>query len=368
VIATLGATARLAAQAIATAPQSTLRPGGPDAERIGDLWDVMLVASSVITALVFVALAWALFRRRRPDDVPEADRPADPAGEACNVESGGRGLADRWLPPSERRGVRFMVVAGIIFPAAVLAVLLVFTLRVTTAVSLPSRAVGTTNARPAPGELLIDVIGHQYWWRVRYVDADSTRDFETANELRIPVGQRATIRLTSADVIHSFWVPGLHGKMDLVPGRVNAIPLEAGWPGVWRGQCAEFCGVQHALMAFTVVAEPRERFEAWVAAQRTLAAPPNDSIGTAGQAVFLASGCPQCHTIRGTAARGELGPDLTHVASRLTIAAATYPNAPGYLYGWIAHPQAIKRGNKMPRVPLQPNELHAIVSYLRALP
>jgi cytochrome c oxidase subunit II len=357
----------VAAQAIATAPQSALRPGGPDADRIGELWDVMLVSGSVITALVVAALAWALFHRRGADDIPEADRPADSAGEATNVESGGRGLEDRHRPRTERIGARVIVGAGVVFPAVVLGALLVYVLRVTSLVSLPSHAVRLAAARPGPGEVVIHVTGHQYWWRVRYLDADSSREFETANEVRIPVGRRVTLRLTSDDVIHSFWVPGLYGKMDLIPGRVNAIPLEAAAPGIWRGQCAEFCGIQHAMMAFVVVAQPQAEFDGWAARQRGTARSAADSASVAGQSAFLRVGCPACHVVRGTPANGALGPDLTHLASRLTIAAGTFPNAAGYLYGWVAHPQAIKEGSKMPRLPLSAPDLHAIVRYLQTL-
>lgn len=361
------APARILAQALAVAPQSALRPGGPDAERIGELWNLMLGLGTVITVLVFVGYAWALFRPRGADELPEADRPADARGERHNDESGGRGREGLGRPWSERAGVRVMVGAGIVFPTIVLGLLLVFALRVTNAISLPSRTVSTFDELPAPGELVIEVTGRQYWWEVEYLDAEPQRRFETANELRIPVGRRVTIRLKSDDVIHSFWVPGLQGKMDLIPGRVNALALEASQPGTWRGQCAEYCGVQHAKMAFVVVAETPERYEEWAAMQRAPAPAPRDSAGLADRETFAESGCALCHAVRGTPARGEMGPDLTHLAGRLTLAAGTLPNTPGHRYGWVANPQAIKPGNKMPAVPLSAADLHAIVRYLGTL-
>ena len=358
---------RLLAQPLAVGRQSALETAGPAAHRIGDLWNFMLWFGTVVTVLVFAAFAWALFRRRPQGFRAEADHPADLRGERANDESGGRGATERGRPRSERIGVRVMVGAGIVFPAIALGAVLVFTMRTLGAVTLPSHSVARLDEPPAPGELVIEVTGRQYWWEVRYLDREPQRAFDTANELRIPVGRPVTVRLRSGDVIHSFWVPGLHGKMDLIPGRVNAIAIEADRPGVWRGQCAEFCGQQHAKMAFAVVAEPAAAFEAWAARQREGARAPVDSAALADQGVFLSSGCVLCHAVRGTPARARAGPDLTHIASRLTLAAGTLPNSPGHLYGWIANPQALKPGSTMPPVPLDARELHAIVRYLRTL-
>ncbi|WP_284349973.1 cytochrome c oxidase subunit II [Roseisolibacter agri] len=358
----------LLAQPRAVGEQSALRVGGPHAARIGELWNLMLWLGLAATVLTFALLAWALLRRRRPDELPpEADRPADPRGERTNDESGGRGRAGRGRPASERRGARWVVAGGIVFPTVVLLVVLVATLRVLGAVVAPANALAAPDAAPRADELAIEVVGRQYWWEVRYLDAEPARIFETANELRIPVGRRVLLRLRSGDVIHSFWVPGLQGKMDLVPGRVNVLSLQADRPGVWRGQCAEFCGVQHGKMALTVVAEPPQRFAAWQAAQRAEPAAPADSARLADRAAFLGSGCTLCHTVRGTLARGRLGPDLTHVGSRLTLAAGTLPNSPGNLHGWIADPQAHKPGSLMPPVPMTTAELHAIARYLITL-
>jgi cytochrome c oxidase subunit 2 len=258
-----------------------------------------------------------------------------------------------------------MLVGGLIVPAIVLGVILVLTLRTLALVAAPADALA--EGTPRPGEHVIEVTGRQFWWEVRYLDADASRAFETANELRIPVGRPVLLRLRSDDVIHSFWVPGLHGKMDLIPGRTNVLRIDARRPGTWRGQCAEFCGVQHAKMGLVVVAEPPERYAAWAAAQRAPAPEPADSAGRADRATFLASGCALCHAVRGTPAGGGLGPDLTHVASRLTLAAGTLPRAAGNLYGWIADPQAHKPGAKMPPLPLTADELHAIARYVGSL-
>jgi cytochrome c oxidase subunit 2 len=369
--------ARLLAQAIAVGRQSALETGGPSAERIGELWNLMLALSIVVTLLVLLALAWAIWRPRPPGLAAEADRPGQARGERLNDESsargtraresGGRGLEETGGPRSERIGARVMIGAGAILPAVILGVLLVITMRVLAAVSLPSHALAQPDDPPVPGELTVKVTGRQFWWEVEYLDAEPQRRFETANELRIPVGRRVIVRLATDDVIHSFWVPGLGGKMDLIPGRTNVTFIEASRPGVWRGQCAEYCGVQHAKMAFVVVAEPPERWNAWATRQRLPAPAARDSLALADQVTFLTSGCVLCHAVRGTPARGELGPDLTHLASRLTLAAGTLPNTPGHRYGWIANPQAIKPGSKMPAVPLSPRELDALVRYLGTL-
>ena len=362
----LAALRAVLAQARAVAPQSALHPGGPDAARIGDLWDMMLVTGTAVTVVTLALLAYALFRRRRPGELPpEADRRADTRGERANDESGGRGRSDGGRPRSERQGARWMLFGGVVFPAVVLGAVLVFTLRALGAVVVPAGV--AAEGAPRPGELVIEVVGRQYWWEVRYLDAVPGNVFETANEIRLPAGRAALLRLRSDDVIHSFWVPGLQGKMDLVPGRVNVVRLQAGEPGVWRGQCAEFCGVQHAKMALVVVAEPEARWRAWLAAQRAPAAAPADSARLADRGTFLRSGCVLCHSVRGTAAGGDVGPDLTHVASRLTLAAGILPNSTGNLYGWIANPQSHKPGSKMPSVPMTADELHGIARYLETL-
>jgi cytochrome c oxidase subunit 2 len=260
-----------------------------------------------------------------------------------------------------------MVGAGVIAPAIILLGVLAISSRVLAGISPPSHLLRQPDDPPRPGEIVIRVTGRQFWWEVEYLSAQPALRFETANELRIPVGRRVTLRLVAPDVIHSFWVPGLAGKMDLVPGRTNVMFIEASQPGIWRGQCAEFCGVQHAKMAFTVVAEPPGRWEEWVAAQQRPSAAPADSAGVADRNVFLGSRCVACHAVRGTNALAEQGPDLTHFASRLTLAAGTLPNTAAHRRGWVANPQAIKAGSGMPNVPLASAELDAIVRYLGTL-
>ena len=352
-------------QPSAIGEQSALRTAGPAANEIGALWNLMLGLGLGATVLTFTALAYALFRKRRSHELPpEADRPADAGGELHNDESGGRGREDVGRPRSERRGVQAMIVAGVIVPVVVLSMVLVVTLRVLAKI---------TPTPTSSNTIVIDIAGRQYWWAVRYLDAEPSRIFETANELHLPVGIPVQLRLRTVDVIHSFWVPGLAGKMDLVPGRTNVMTLQADRAGVWRGQCAEFCGVQHGKMAIVVVAEPKEQFERWRAAQQasatsvTLLDSAQATAQLADRDVFLRSGCVLCHAVRGTSAGGRAGPDLTHIATRLTLAAGTLPNNTGNLYGWIADPQSHKPGSAMPAVPMTAVELHAIARYLGSL-
>lgn len=218
-----------------------------------------------------------------------------------------------------------------------------------------------------PGAMRMEVIGHRWWWEVRYHGAEIWQSVDTANEIHLPAGVPVQIDLQSRDVIHSFWVPSLHGKMDLVPGRTNAIVMRAERPGVYRGQCAEFCGIQHARMGLLVIVHERDEFEQWLAAQRLPGAEPVTAAQEKGREVFLTRQCAVCHTIRGTGAFGRVAPDLTHLASRRTLAAATIPNTRGHLAGWIADPQAIKPGNLMPPSGLPSDELTALVAYLESL-
>ena len=227
--------------------------------------------------------------------------------------------------------------------------------------------VGRSNAETehAPGELEIEVTGHQWWWSVRYPAATPSETVVTANELHVPVGQQVRLMLTSDDVIHSFWVPQLNGKRDLIPGRVTTLVSHADRPGVFVGQCAEFCGFQHAHMGLLVVAEESGTFDAWLAAQRLPASAPVTANDQHGQAVFKTA-CALCHAIRGADAFGHLAPDLTHFAGRRSIA-AMMPNTPGHLAGWIADPQRLKPGTHMPPNPLPGADLTDLVSYLESL-
>jgi cytochrome c oxidase subunit 2 len=226
----------------------------------------------------------------------------------------------------------------------------------------------TIRAPEEAQKLTIEIIGHQWWWEVRYRSDEPSRNFTTANEIRIPAGRPVKLRLKSADVIHSFWVPALAGKTDLIPGRTNEMWLQANRPGEFRGQCAEFCGVQHAFMALRVVALAQEDFESWWAEQ--LAPPPDKAEQSEnerrGRQLFAAR-CGVCHTVRGTLARGKIGPDLSKLMSRETLAANTIPNTRAGLSAWISAPQQIKPGNRMPNPQLSSEELDAIRTYLYTL-
>jgi cytochrome c oxidase subunit 2 len=215
--------------------------------------------------------------------------------------------------------------------------------------------------------LNIEVTGHQWWWEVRYQDIDASSIFTTANEIHIPVGVPVTFSLKAADVIHSFWVPNLHGKKDLIPGKIATIWLQADKPGIYRGQCAEFCGHQHAHMALRIFAESREQFDAWRRGQIQAAVSPANPSAQKGQQVFLSSACVMCHAINGTSAGANVGPNLTHLASRNTIAAATLPNDREHLAQWVNDSQQIKPGNRMPPNKFSPEDMQAVLDYLQSL-
>ena len=313
--------------------QSMVHPAGPAATEIARLWWVMLVAFTGVFLLVLVLLLSAISRRSR--------RPA-------NSEDGALRNAGT-APPWGRTG--FIVAGGIVLPVVVLTPLFVYSLTTSARLRTPTDA------------LTIRVVGHMWWWEVRYQDSGIV----TANEIHIPAGKPVRLELASADVIHSFWVPRLNGKRDLIPGVENVFWVQADDPGVYRGQCGEYCGTQHANMAFEVIALPPAEFDAWLAAQAVVLPDPQIPTTERGQQVFFKAGCVQCHTIQGTRAGGNAGPDLTHLGSRRMIGGAMLPNTRGNLAGWIADPQAIKPGIKMPRTYLEADDLQALVSYLESL-
>jgi cytochrome c oxidase subunit 2 len=208
----------------------------------------------------------------------------------------------------------------------------------------------------------VHITGHQWWWHVRYPDEQVI----TANEVHLPAGVPVRLAVTSEDVIHSFWMPQIAGKVDVIPGKTNSITILAEQPGVYRGMCAEFCGAPHARMHFLVVVEPPADFARWLDGQRRVPPPPTDSLVQRGQQVFFRATCAECHAVRGTAA-GTRGPDLTHVASRRTLGAGTQPNTRANLAGWTVDAQAMKPGNKMPSIPLAGDDLQALLAYLESL-
>ena len=259
-------------------------------------------------------------------------------------------------PQGERRRAQTVLAATIVSTLLLLIVL--------TASVLAGRAIATPQG---PDALPIEIVGHQWWWEVRYRSAAPADEVATANEVHVPIGRPIRLDLSSIDVIHSFWVPNVQGKKDLLPGRPTTHLFRVERVGVYRGQCAEFCGYQHAHMGLLLIAEEPELFDAWLAGQRRLAVEPDDSPKRHGRDIFLSGSCVLCHTIRGAGAFGHKAPDLTHLASRRMIAAATLPNTPGHLAGWIVDPQRIKPGTRMPPNVLTGDDLNDLVSYLGSL-
>ena len=304
-------------------PQSAFVTAGRDAEAIDRLFWVMTVGA-VLTWMAVVGLALYSILTR-----------------------------DRY---SERTAGLFVIGGGVVVPTVLLAALLVYGLPILPAVL----------ALPPESDLKIRITGKQWWWRVEYLTLGGR--IESANELRLPVGRRIELQLESRDVIHSFWVPSIAGKMDMVPGRVTRLALEPTRTGVFRGACAEYCGASHAKMAFEVIVLPANEFAAWLETQAQPARPPADSQAVRGQTAFTMHGCTACHTVRGFAAAAQIGPDLTHVGSRLTIAASTLANEPAGFAEWIARADSLKPGVHMPAFRTLPaEELSALAAYLDGL-
>jgi cytochrome c oxidase subunit 2 len=308
--------------------QSALHASGIQAARIEQLWWLMFWVCTSVFFLVMTALAIAITRGRSGASV---------------------GTPNRTIS----RNVSIATALSIV---SLLGLLL--------ADAMTGRALASL---ASPGALGIRITGYQWWWNIEYLDSDPSLSVTTANELHLPVGRPIYLTLKAADVIHSFWAPPLHGKTDLIPGRENVMWLRADNPGIYRGQCAEYCGVQHAHMAITIIAESADQFDRWLNSQREPAAGPATPEAIRGLEVVERGPCAMCHTIRGTHAGARLGPDLTHFATRSTIAAGTVPNTPGHLAGWIADPQHIKPGARMPPTGLSPSDLQAVLAYLETL-
>jgi cytochrome c oxidase subunit II len=296
----------------------------------------MLIVSAIVWVAVVIAAFWAAISRRR---ITRED--LEPLVDA---------------PEGEHRR-HAGIVSGLV--GATIVILLVFLVYDFT--------VGRALAERPGRTLTIEVVGHQWWWEVHYVDPDPSKLLVDANELHIPAGEPVQVKLTSRDVIHSFWVPNIIGKRDLIPGYTSSLFLNADKPGVYRAQCAEFCGAEHALMALPVVVHSRADFAAWLSRARSPAAEPNDSSAKEGKKVFLSAACSSCHAITGVEAYGTVGPNLTHIASRRTLAAGTLPNTRGNLGGWIVDPQSIKPGVHMPSNQLEPLDLRHLIDYLETL-
>lgn len=305
--------------------QSMLSPAGTGAALAGELGTLMYIVLGLVFAGVIALTAYVV-----------ATKPGT--------------VDNRW----------WIIGGGVVLPVVVLGVLLVRSF----GVSAGLQAEAPTDAQR------IRVTGHQWWWDVRYETPGG--DVVLANELRLPVGEPVVIELGTADVIHSFWVPSLAGKVDMLPGRRTHLTLLPTVPGIFRGQCAEFCGLQHAWMAFFVVVEDAADFRAWLAAQAAPAAEPADEFLRRGQRAFFTAGCDECHTIRGTAARGNRGPDLTHVGSRQSLGAGVLSNhvgpMAGRMGGWIGGAQDLKPGNRMPSDnTLAGADLRAVADWLSSL-
>jgi cytochrome c oxidase subunit II len=313
--------------------QAMFNPQGPAARSIANLGWFLLGLSGIVYVLVMIALGMALLRRRRDSDM-------SPAYTALLTRN----------------------------------VTIATALTVVTLVALAVASVAADrglNSPSGPGAITVDVIGHQWWWEFQYRDVTPSDFVTSPNELHIPVGVPVVLKAQSRDVIHSFWVPNLHGKRDLIPGVITNTWIQADRAGVYRGQCAEFCGHQHAHMAFVVVAEPMDRFLEWIQHQRQPAieppAGPEGDQARRGRDAFMQAPCVTCHTIRGTDAGSHVGPELTHVGSRLTLAAGTLPNTRGHLAGWVSNAQSVKPGSRMPAVSLAADDLQNVIAYLTSL-
>jgi cytochrome c oxidase subunit 2 len=313
-----------------TVLQSALDPAGPQSAHISWLWWLMFWVSVGVFVLVMGLVLAAVARQGRPQIDPDA------AGES---------------------GLTKAVSIGVGTTVVILFALLVATMAT-------HRAILSLGAESA---VTINVTGHQFWWEIEYDDAVPVRRVTTANEIHIPVGRPIVLKVMSRDVIHSFWAPNLNGKRDLVPGIMTAIWLQADHAAVYRGQCAEFCGRQHAHMAFEIVAEPDAQFERWLDAQRLPAMSPQPGAEDRGRDVFMNAQCVLCHTVRGTPAAGKVGPDLTHVGARGKIASGTLQTNAADMAAWIRDPQHIKPGSQMPPTHLDDGQIQALSEYLVSL-
>jgi cytochrome c oxidase subunit II len=307
--------------------QSMLAPAGLQAAAIERLWWIFFTVTSVVFVAVLVALVAAIARQNR----------------------------DRL--PSDRAATR--VVAAAVIATAVTLIGLI------TVDAFTARKIASLET---DDRIVINVTGRQWWWDIEYQHPLPSMRVRTANELRLPAGRVVQINLSSADVIHSFWVPVLHGKRDAIPGHATQLWLEADTPGTYRGQCAEFCGLQHAHMAMTVIVEPQEKFSAWIDAQRQLGPSDASEQAARGRQIVERGPCSTCHTVRGTEAGGRVGPDLTHVSARQTIAAGTLPTSRENLRRWIENPQHVKPGVRMPSFGLSRDDVDAVVAYLGGTP
>jgi cytochrome c oxidase subunit 2 len=311
--------------------QSTQLPHGEEAQAIDVIWRAMLWVCGTFYVAVLLGLACAVLRRR----------PAPPDAQTLERSDRKLGIALwTWVA---------LIVAGLI------------------GLAVTSYAVDRRLALAGSGELDIRVTAKQWWWQVEYLHDDPSLDFTTANEIVLPAGRETQIALEARDVIHSLWVPNLAGKRDMIPGRHNRMRITPLQPGEYRGQCAEFCGLQHTFMALDVHVRSEAEFERWQEAQRKPARAPASSLAQRGLQVFMSRPCMTCHAIAGTDAGSRMGPDLTHFASRTSLAAGRLSMRPEHVRGWVQNPQRYKPGSNMPQVSLSESELQAVTAFLLEL-
>jgi len=319
----------LAVSACGRRSPSMLHPRGPESHKVAAIWWLMFSLAAGVYVVVGGFIVFATLRGRR-----------SPEGR-----------------PSKISDSTFIWWGGIIVPVLILAVLAAATVSVT-----------RTVRKADPRALRVEVVGKRWWWEVRYPDSGPThQDVVTANEIHIPVGRPVEIGVDSDNVLHSFWVPELAGKLDMVPGQHNILRLRADRPGTYRGQCAEFCGLEHGRMAFEIVADQPQDFDRWMARYQRTPSPPETEATARGELVFTREACAGCHTVKGTQAAGTLGPDLTNFGSRSWIGSVTVRNDTAHLSGWIANAQSIKPGALMPPIALEPGELDDLVLYMESL-
>jgi cytochrome c oxidase subunit 2 len=316
--------------------QSTFSDAAVEVRQFNNLFAIFLAVCAIMYLLVIAFLVSGILRRRRTG--------------AANVMEEGRHHESNPLMRSTLIGWAALVAVGLV--------------GLSIASFFGDRSMASAAANP---KLSITLTANQWWWDVQYNASDNSKTLRTANELHLPVGVPVHIYLRSNDVIHSFWVPSLAGKEDLIPGRENDITITPMRIGIYRGQCAEFCGAQHAHMALVVSVESYRDFIKWWQHGLQPARPPATPLARAGFDFVTSRNCGACHTIAGTPASGTVGPDLTHLASRRTIAAGALPMSEGNLYGWVADPQSLKAGNHMPTIGLEPDQLHSVVAYLETL-
>jgi cytochrome c oxidase subunit 2 len=333
------AAAALSATACTT-PQDYLHTGGEAAARIASLGWFALLSFSATVVVMWILIGWIAVRRRGT------------FAEHAPVDAGG--------------GQNWILVGGLAIPAAVLAILFVTTMETLSAFPMQHLGAGNPEICTDAGQIL--VTGHQWWFDAEYGYPEVNRNFKVTTELHIPVGKPVDILLQTRDVIHSFWIPKLHGKVDLVPGQVNHVRIQADAPGVYQGECGEYCGEQHAHMRLLVVAQSDQEYAAWVEQQRRPGAESDWNEAQRGREVFMSAACPLCHTVRGTPALGQIGPELTHVASRRRIAGGMLENNTANLEAWITHAQSLKPGAQMPDLTqFTGRDLRALVAYVQSL-